>query len=76
MQTAAKARALYTHPERCGHASFVAHLIRQTLLGDHALLRKIALNFARANTTLKASLKGKRKSAAWDNDFMATLIAG
>jgi predicted transposase YbfD/YdcC len=30
-----------------------------------ALLRKIALNFARANTTLKASLKGKRKSAAW-----------
>src|SRR5215213_5613781 len=41
-----------------------------------ALLRKIALNFTRANTTLKASLKGKRKSAAWDNDFMATLIAG
>lgn len=41
-----------------------------------ALLRKIALNFARANTSLKASLKGKRKSAAWDNDFMATLIAG
>src|SRR5829696_2431429 len=29
-----------------------------------ALLRKIALNFARANTTLKASLKSKRKSAA------------
>jgi predicted transposase YbfD/YdcC len=41
-----------------------------------ALLRKIALNLARADTTLKASLKGKRKSAAWDNDFMATLIAG
>ena len=41
-----------------------------------ALLRKIALNFARANTTLKASLKGKRKSAAWDNDFMAMLITG
>src|SRR3954454_19784902 len=41
-----------------------------------ALLRKIALNFARTNTTLKASLKGKRKSAAWDNDFMATLITG
>ena len=41
-----------------------------------ALLRRIALNFARADTTLKASLKGKRKSAAWDNDFMATLMAG
>jgi predicted transposase YbfD/YdcC len=41
-----------------------------------ALLRRVALNLARADTTLKASLKGKRKSAAWDNDFMATLIAG
>ncbi len=40
------------------------------------MLRKIALNFARANTSLKASLKGKCKSAAWDNDFMATLIVG
>ena len=41
-----------------------------------ALLRRIALNLARADTSLKASLKGKRKCAAWDNDFMATLIAG
>jgi hypothetical protein len=30
---------------------------------------------ARTDTT-KASLKGKRKSATWDNAFMATLIAG
>ena len=48
----------------------------RTAARNLALLRKIALNFARANTTLKASLKGKRKSAAWDNDFMATLIKG
>ena len=41
-----------------------------------ALLRKIALNLARADTTLKASLKGKRKYAGWDDVFMATLIAG
>ncbi len=41
-----------------------------------ALLRKIALNLARADTSLKASLKGKRKSAAWDDTFMAALIAG
>ncbi|MFZ1429078.1 MAG: hypothetical protein WAS21_20175 [Geminicoccaceae bacterium] len=40
------------------------------------LTRASALNFVRTDTTLKASLKGKRKSAAWDNDFMATLIAG
>ena len=41
-----------------------------------ALLRKVALNLARADTTLKASLKGKRKYAGWDDAFMATLIAG
>jgi predicted transposase YbfD/YdcC len=41
-----------------------------------ALLRRIALNLARADSTLKASLKGKRKYAGWDNAFMATLIAG
>jgi predicted transposase YbfD/YdcC len=40
------------------------------------LLRRIALNLARADTTLKASLRGKRKYAGWDDAFMATLIAG
>jgi predicted transposase YbfD/YdcC len=41
-----------------------------------ALLRKVALNLARADGSLKASLRGKRKSAGWDDAFMATLIAG
>ena len=41
-----------------------------------ALLRRIALNLARADSTLKASLKGKRKYAGWDDSFMATLMAG
>ena len=42
-----------------------------------ALLRKIALNLvARADSSLKASLKGKRKYAGWDDAFMAALIAG
>ena len=31
---------------------------------------------ARADDTLKASLKGKRKYAGWDDAFMATLMAG
>lgn len=48
----------------------------RTAARNLALLRRIALNLARAVTTLKASLKGKRKSAAWDNAFMATLIKG
>jgi predicted transposase YbfD/YdcC len=41
-----------------------------------ALLRKVALNLVRADGSLKASLRGKRKHAGWDNAFMATLIAG
>jgi predicted transposase YbfD/YdcC len=48
----------------------------RTAARNLALLRKIALNLARADRSLKASLKGKRKSAAWDDRFMATLIAG
>jgi hypothetical protein len=31
---------------------------------------------ARADATMKASLKGKRKYAGWDDAFMAALIAG
>src|SRR3954452_1654948 len=48
----------------------------RTAARNLALLRKIVLNLARADTTLKASLKGKRKYAGWDETFMATLIAG
>ena len=40
------------------------------------LLRKIALNLVRADSTLKASLKGKRNYAGWDDSFMATLMVG
>ena len=41
-----------------------------------ALLRKVVLNLVRADGSLKASLRGKRKHAGWDDAFMATLIAG
>jgi hypothetical protein len=33
-------------------------------------LRRIALDLLRADTSLKASLKGKRKAAARDNAFL------
>jgi hypothetical protein len=39
------------------------------------MLRRIALDLVRTNTSLKASLKGKRKCAAWDDSFMTQLIA-
>ena len=48
----------------------------RTAARNLALLRKIALNLVRADGSLTASLKGKRKYAAWDDAFMAKLIAG
>ena len=39
-----------------------------------ALLRRIALNLARADHTRSASLRRKRKQAAWDDTYMARLI--
>jgi predicted transposase YbfD/YdcC len=39
-----------------------------------ALLRRIALNLARAEHTRSASLRRKRKQAAWDDTYMARLI--
>src|SRR5690348_5216451 len=54
-----------------------ASRVRERNAGTNlALLRKIALNLVRADTTLKASLKGKRKYAGWDDAFMAALIVG
>lgn len=41
-----------------------------------ALLRRIALDLLRADTSLRASLKGKRKTAAWDDTYMASLLRG
>ena len=41
-----------------------------------AVLRRIALDLLRADTSLKASLKGRRKVAAWDDHFMGKLLSG
>jgi predicted transposase YbfD/YdcC len=41
-----------------------------------ALLRRIALDLLRADASLKASLKGRRKTAAWDDAYMARLLRG
>ncbi len=40
------------------------------------ILRRLALNLPRADTSLKASLKGKRKTAAWDDIYMARPLRG
>ena len=41
-----------------------------------SLLRKIAINLVRRHHTSKASLKGRRKMAAWDNRYMEQVLTG
>ena len=41
-----------------------------------ALLRKIALNLVGRDRSTKASMRAKRKKAAWNDDYMFQLLAG
>lgn len=40
-----------------------------------ALLRKIALNLVGCDRSTKASVRAKRKKAAWNDDYMFQLLA-
>jgi hypothetical protein len=40
-----------------------------------SVIRKIAINLVKADKTLKGSIKGKRKAAGWDNDYMQKIIS-
>ena len=40
-----------------------------------ALLRHLALNLLKRDSTVKGSIKGKRKRAGWDNDFLLAVLA-
>ena len=40
-----------------------------------AVLRHMALNLLKQENTLKASLKGKRKRAGWDNDYLLKALS-
>lgn len=39
-----------------------------------ALLRRLTLNLLKQDQSVKASLKGKRKLAGWDHDFLLSLV--
>jgi predicted transposase YbfD/YdcC len=43
---------------------------------NFAVLRHIALNLLRRETSAKCSLKGKRKKAAWDEQYLLKVLAG
>src|ERR687883_1899116 len=48
----------------------------RTAARNLALLRKIALNLVAEDRGSRASLRGRRKEAAWDDDYMLRLIVG
>ena len=41
-----------------------------------AVLRRMAINLVGRNGSTKASVRAKRKRAAWDNAYMLQLLAG
>jgi len=41
-----------------------------------ALLRKIALNIVGSDKATKASVRARRKKAAWNNAYMLKLLVG
>ena len=45
-----------------------------TAVRNFALLRKIAINLVSQDHSAKTSIRGKRKKAAWDNDYMLQLL--
>ena len=48
----------------------------RTAARNLALLRKIALNLIARDRRSRASLRGRRKRAAWNDDYMLQIIAG
>lgn len=43
---------------------------------NFALLRKMALNLVGRDRSNRASLRARRKKAAWDNDYMEQILTG
>ena len=43
---------------------------------NFAILRKVAINLVSRNRSAKASIRAKRKKAAWDDRYMRQLLVG
>ena len=41
-----------------------------------AVLRKVALNLLKSDSEARTSIRGRRKQAGWDNDYMGQLLHG
>ncbi|VAX35396.1 Transposase, IS4 family, partial [hydrothermal vent metagenome] len=43
---------------------------------NFAVIRHIALNLLRKEKSLKVGVKGRRKKAGWDNDYLLKVLDG
>jgi predicted transposase YbfD/YdcC len=41
---------------------------------NFSIMRKVALNFLKNDTTIKIGVKGKRRAAGWDDDYRSKII--
>jgi hypothetical protein len=48
----------------------------RTAVRNFALLRKIALNLIRRHRASRDSLRGRRKMAAWNDEYMRQILTG
>jgi len=48
----------------------------ETAASNRALLRKATLNLFKGDSEANTSIKGRRKQAGWDNDYMRRLLHG
>ena len=48
----------------------------ETAASNWAVLRKMALNLLKNDSETDTSIKGRRKQAGWDNDYMRRLLHG
>ena len=48
----------------------------ETAASNWAVLRKMALNLLKSDSEADTSIKGRRKQAGWNNDYMRKLLHG
>ena len=53
-----------------------SHIWKDNGAENFAVLRHIALNLLRRETSAKCRLKGKRKKVAWDDQYLLKVLTG
>jgi hypothetical protein len=64
--------ALVSHKSSESHKT--SRIRDRNAAANLAVIRKIAINLVKSDKTQKGSIKGRRKAAGWDNDYMQKII--